>query len=342
MLRVGLVAAAILLISAASGPGDPYSIRANGLGAPLAIISDPFGDFIVSDRDSNRVWWATTDGRKQVITREVPRPTGLGWDVFANLLIVGEHGVYKLNPQGKVSQLIVQDGLSDIALAPDGTLWVSDFGAPGDNQAPALRHYDAFGNPLSVVRLLLPSSGPDFIAVAPSGEVYFSTHGAAGGTTVYHLVGTQPQVIFNAPWTTYEIAIDANGDFYLPSANADAVYHYSRFGAPLDNPFASVSAATGLAFGRNSDGTMNKRLFAVRFDGTLVELNNSGVSNPGAPVGFATPAQIIRDLLRPGSTLSDTQRRIMDQVGNRNGRFDVGDVRAFLILNTTLSGSHAY
>jgi len=324
---------------AQNGPGDPVTPRASGLGAPSAVVADPYGDFIVSDRDSNHVWWVTTDGRKEIITREVPGPTGLGWDVFANLLIVGAHGVYKLNPQGKVSQMFADDYISDVALAPDGTLWFSSSFGSG-----LLRHYDAVGNLIEVKNAGISAgqSGPDQLAFSSSGELFYSAHGAAGGSTVYRMASNQSTVLFSVPWTVYDIAIDAGGNLYVVNANENHIDRYSAFGARLDNPFATVNTPTGIAFGRNADGSMNKRLFAVQHDGTLVELNAAGVQQPGGPVGFATTAQVIADLLKPGSALSDQQRHVLDAVGNRNGRFDVGDLRAFLIFNSTLSAAHAH
>ena len=323
---------------AQTGPGDPPTPRATGLGAPFAIVTDPYGDFIVSDRDSNRVWWATIDGRKQVIAREVPRPTGLGWDVFANLLIVGAHGVYKLNPQGKVSQMFANDYITDVTLAADGTLWFSD------NGGQVLRHYDPLGNPLEIRASAISGaqSGPDHIAISKSGELYYSAHGAAGGSSVYRMTGGTSQSILTVPWTVYDIAIDTDGNLYLADANDNRVYRYSAFGALLDNPFATVDQAMGVAFGRDGDGSMNKRLFVVEYNGTLVELNSAGVPAAGVPVGFATPRQAIADLLRPGTALSDMQRQVLDVIGNKNGRYDTGDLRAFLIATTTISAAHAH
>ena len=49
----------------------------------------------------------------------------------------------------------------------------------------------------------------------------------------------------------------------------------------------------------------------------------------------------IADVLKPG-VLTDAQRRVIDQVGNNNGRYDVGDLRAFLLQTTTISAGAAY
>ena len=70
--------------------------------------------------------------------------------------------------------------------------------------------------------------------------------------------------------------------------------------------------------------------------GRLDELNPSAVADPGCPAG-APPAQVsideaVHELLHPGR-LSAQQLTALDQQGNNNGRYDIGDLRAFLIAN---------
>jgi hypothetical protein len=326
--------------SLSTGKGDPVTARADGLGNPWAVIGDPFGDFIVSDENGNQVWWVTTSGRKQVITREVQSPSALGWDVFANLLIVGRAGVYKLNPKGQVSQLIAGEGFHGVALGTDGTLWLTT------SNPPALRHYDPFGSLLETIPLNVAGfgeAGPYEIAVSAAGDVYFATDIVntpdPGGTSVYRLVGKQGQRVFQAGVNATGLAIDASGNFYISSGVDNRVSRYSPTGVALDDPLSGqLSTPVGIAFGRNTDGSMNSRLFVVERGGggRFVELNSAGVPQRGAPVGFATANQAIADLLKPGA-LGDAQRRVLDAVGNKNGRYDVGDLRAFLIQTTTLS-----
>jgi sugar lactone lactonase YvrE len=323
-----------------NGPGDPPTVRADGIGTVLvAVISDPVGDFIVADRDANRVVWVAPDGRKQVIAQNVPNPAALGWDIFANLLIVGTHGVYKMDPQGHVTQLITRDNLADIALAPDGTIWVSDRGS-------MIHHYDPLGHLIADISINNPNhAGPNVIAIGPSGDVFYTEGDGPNGTTVYKLSGSTGQAVFSTTWYVSDIAIDANGNFYLTNpavvTTDGGVYRYSQFGAPLDTLTTSTNEASGITFGRNADGTMNNRLFVSELGGRLVELNNSATPTAGVPVGFATQNQVIADLLKPGS-LTNAQRQVLDAIGNKNGRYDVGDLRAFLIYTSTLSASHAH
>ncbi len=322
-----------------SGTGDPVIAHADGLGTPVAVITDPTGDFIVSDRDGNRVWWVAPDGRKQVISAELPGPTGLGWDMFANLIVIGPHAVFKMDPQGHMSQLFAHEGITDVALAPDGTLWF------GDDRARSLRHYDARGSLITTIDLAAAIGvGPAHVAVARNGDVYFSDNNDSnptGASTIYKLSGTQAQVVFTLPAIASDFALDANGNFYLASSTDNRIYRYSAFGAPQASPLATATAPAGITFGRNADGSMNNHVFVVENGGRLVELSSGATSELGAPIGFATIAQVIGDLLKPGA-LTDAQRHVLDTIGNKNGRYDVGDLRAFLLNNNSLSASHAH
>ncbi|HWC73753.1 MAG TPA: hypothetical protein VG454_07430, partial [Gemmatimonadales bacterium] len=218
--------------SAGTGRGDPPTVRADGIGSVLvAVISDPIGDFIVARRDANQVIWVAPDGRRQVIAQSVPNPAALGWDIFANLLIVGTHGVYKMDPQGHVTQLITHDDLTDIALAPDGSIWVSD----GQSM---IHHYDPLGHLIADISINNPNhAGVGVIAIGPSGDVFYTQSNNTGsiGTTVYKLSGGTGQAVFSTPFQfVSDIAIDANGDFYLTNPGVvttdGGVYRYSQFG----------------------------------------------------------------------------------------------------------------
>jgi len=309
--------------------------RADGLGNAVAVVADPFGDFIVSDFTGNRVWWATTDGRKQVVTAEIPNPTGLGWDIYSNLIIIGPHGAYRKFRGGSVTQMFAEDGLADVALAPDGTLWFTD------KQPSSLRRYDALGRLLSV-DLVPVSAAPNQIAINAAGAVYFTVNTAAGGAQVYRLLVNNVQLVFNTPWSISDFAFDEPGNFYVTSDSDSRVYRYSPLGAPLDAPLATANVPTAVAFARAPDGAMTTRLFVLESGGRLVELASTATREAGAPVGFATVSQVIGDLLRPGNGLTDAQRQVLDSFGNRNGRYDVGDLRAFFTLNGTLSQMYAY
>jgi len=80
------------------------------------------------------------------------------------------------------------------------------------------------------------------------------------------------------------------------------------------------------------------RLFATDVvSGRLIEMNPAGVAHRGLPVGFTarfTPEVAAAGLLGGGG-LSASDQQYLDELGNRNGRFDVGDFQAYL---RTLNG----
>ena len=329
-------------LAIAQNPGNPVTVRADGLGSPIGLIADPFGDFIVSDTAGKQVWWVTTDGRKQVIARDqitvnhgLPwvSPSGIGWDVFANLIIITQRQTNKMTPKSTFSVMFSMDDVKGVALAPDGSLWFAG------SDHPAVRHYDPFGTYIETMSWTAANneSTPYLIASSQAGDVYFVTSGPTAPTNVYKVTGKQGQLLFQTSFHAAGLAIDADGNLYFTGDQEGNVYKYSPSGAALENPFASgLDHPTGIAFGRNSDGSMNSRLFVVEGSGRLVELNSGDVSQRGAPIGFATATQATADLLKPGA-LTDAQRRVLDNVGNKNGRYDVGDLRAFLIQTTALS-----
>lgn len=319
------------------GKGDPPAARADGLGHPWSVIADPTGDFIVTDPDGNRIWWVTPDGRKQVITNAVPSPQRLAWDMFGNLLITSAHAVYQLKPTGAVSPWFVRDGIADAAMAPDGTLWMA--------AANTLLHVTPSGVVIEQLGIAGMQSGPNVLAIGSAGDVFFTDDGAAGGTTVYRLVNKQPLKLFSVSWRASDLVLDDDGQLYLTSGDLSGattgVYRYSQGGTALDNPLAGqVPAPSGLAFARDANGKMLQRLFVLDWNnGRLMELNAAGVPKSGAPVGFPNVAQVAADLLKSGSVLNAGQRQALDAIGNRNGHFDVGDFRAFLIQTTTIAAA---
>jgi hypothetical protein len=56
---------------------------------------------------------------------------------------------------------------------------------------------------------------------------------------------------------------------------------------------------------------------------------------------FATPGDVVNELLSGSPTLTPAALQLLDQLGNNNGRFDIGDVVAWLDRNPGLATSPA-
>jgi hypothetical protein len=311
------------------GAGDPITVRVEGLGRARGVAVNQRGEVFVSAGERS-LWRVSLDGQKTLVTTAIAGPEGLGWDAFGNLLVSSSFdGVYRVSPSGEIARFIAETGTGWMTVAHDGTLWLSGM------ESRTLSHYDPFGQLLARfdVSAVLPNA-PYQIAIAPSGEVHFTDFQA-----IYRLVGGHPQLVLRHEPGIMGLAFDIEGNIYVSKVDG-TISLYRGDGTPLADPFARTPTSPGwLAFGRNADGSTNARLFVVNNDGTLVELNPGGIRAPGAPVGYATSAEAVADLLRSGGVLGDAERAFLDAVGNRNGRYDVGDLRAFLLLTGSLSPS---
>jgi hypothetical protein len=143
-----------------------------------------------------------------------------------------------------------------------------------------------------------------------------------------------------APFVVWGFAFDAVGNIYAPGPAAGRILLFDPTGATVVNPFAvGPDAPQALAFGRDGTGATEARLFATELRiGQLIEVNPAGVAHPGLPLGFSAPAftreAAVAALLGAGG-LSAADLQVLDGLGNHNGRYDVGDLRAYLI---TLGG----
>ncbi len=67
----------------------------------------------------------------------------------------------------------------------------------------------------------------------------------------------------------------------------------------------------------------------------IVELNAAGPDAPGAPDGLSmdmlSDAGIADALMGVPDALTDGEQDFLDFMGNNNGQFDVGDLRAYLM-----------
>lgn len=340
-----------------SGPGDPVTVRADSLDSPLALAAGPDGDLYVSDWSAGILRITTSGHRSVFVDKSVMTARGLAFDVSGNVLALAPtYGVYSISPSGE-RRLLISDPsgfVMGMTVGPDGSVWLTDL---WDH---AIRQYDRHGQLLHTYDVHQVLDGPQDVAISPSGELYFSA-----GSAIYRLVGDTPLLFVRDTTLASEnppvspiggLAFDVEGNLYVGSSNSGGIVLYDRNAVPLHSPFGWVPGApAALAFGRDPDGSTNNRLFVLagqpffdpsaRFHGFLAEVNPSGVVAPGWPIGFQASLQVsteqaVAELLHPG-TLSALQLDALDQRGNKNGRYDVGDLRAFLMANGVLASRRA-
>ncbi len=322
------------------GPGDPIVLRADTLGFPLGLAVNAEGSLFASDLSGDRVWRVTPQGNASVFAAGITVPQGIAWDALGNLLVASIDGdVHRVTPQGQGSRFITDPGIPFwIAIGHDGTIWLTDL------SDGSIRQYGIQGQLLARHDAsAVGEFGPGPIAIAPSGEPYFSN-----GPAIWKLVNGQPQKVFDAVFTVWGFAFDVAGNIYVPNPSTGRITLYGPTGVVVADPFAVAAVSPrAVAFGRNADGTTNARLFATDPGlelGALIEANAAGVQNPGLPLGFTpqfTTVAAAAELLGAGG-LSAGDRQLLDAIGNRNGRYDTGDFRAYLILNGALPAAAAH
>jgi hypothetical protein len=328
------------------GSGEPIRWVAGNLGFVLELAAGPTGDLYVSTQREPSghatIVRITPAGTVSTLVPDCQCAIGsMAFDAAGNLFIAGFSNVFKVSPAGVVTPFLHStnnaDDFTAIAFAPDGTLWatspfnrIRQFGPQGQ----LLQSIGVGGaNPTNIY-------GLQGLAFAPDGTLHF-----AAGDAIFRLVGGAPQLFLRdtseadlpdvPPFGTF--TFDAEGNLYVPHPFSGSIGLYDRTGAVVEKPFAWMPGAPrAIAFGRNADGSTNGRIFVlansiaglpIPLDGRIVELHSNHV-----PVLDVAVLDAAAELLHPGR-LSAQQLRLLDQQGNRNGRYDVGDLRAFLIAN---------
>lgn len=309
------------------GPGDPITIRAENLGVPLGLAVGATGDVFISNVIGDRVLRLSADNRVATFAT-VPSPMSVAFDASGQLLVSSlAGGVYRVSPQGQATRFI-DDGAVPfwIAVAPDGRIWITDL---GDG---SLRRYNANGQfETSFDGVVIGGSGPGPVAIGPSGEPYVSN-----GTEIWRLRSGRFERVLSDASLIWAFAFDVAGNIYAPSPLTGTLKLFDAAGGVLADPFAvGPDAPQAVAFGRDATGATLARVFAMDpLAGRLFEVNPAAVRQRGLP-GYVAPAlslDLVAAALFGAGGLSQADRQYLDAVGNHNGRFDVGDLRAYLRL----------
>lgn len=336
-----------------TGPGEPAVPRADNMGSPVGFAVGPNGDMYVSDWDRH-IWKVSPSGQKSLFIPDVQHsPISLAFDASGNLLVLSWRGLTRVSASGQATTFIhsthTWGDFEALAVAPDSTIWIATL-------FRQIKHFDRDGQFLDSISVLTANPknpyGPGHIAFAPDGTLYF-----VAGDGIFRLVSRVPELFVRdtagADQTDQSLAIagftfDVEGNLYVTHPYSGSITRYDRTGAEIEKPYAWIPAAPrAIAFGRNADGSTNRRLFVLAntnyqhlpspLNGTIFELHSSDVDPPPQPPQV-TVEDAIAEMLHPGR-LSAQLLEILDQGGNRNGRYDIGDLRALLIAKGVLPGS---
>ncbi len=320
------------------GPGDPITVRAQGLGRPWGLAVGNTGDLFVSDLTGNRVVRVSGEGVVTTFATGIPTPQGLAFDAFGNLLVASTDGaVYRVTPQSQATRFITDAGIPVwVAVAPDGRIWLTDLSDRSLRRYSSTGQFEARFDAIGV-----GGSGPGPLAIGPSGEPYFSQ-----GTEIWKLTNGELRRVLRSAFIVWAFAFDVAGNIYAPAPAAGRIQLFDATGAIVADTFAiGPDAPQALAFGRDATGATVARLFATDPRvGRVFEVNPAGVAHPGQPVGYVAPRfplDVAAASLLGGGGLSAADLQYLDALGNHNGRYDVGDLQAYLRTVGGLPGARS-
>jgi sugar lactone lactonase YvrE len=310
------------------GPGDPITVRAERLGIPLGLAAGSAGDLFIGDVLGNRIVRISPLGVATTFAAGIASPFGMAFDAFGNLLVASGDGVvYRVTPQGQAARFITDAGAPYwVAVAADGRIWLSDV------SDRSLRRYSATGQfEARIAAGAVGGSGPGPLAIGPSGDPYFSQ-----GTEIWKLANGRLQRVLASRFIVWGFAFDAGGNIYAPAPVNGLIQLFDATGAVVADTFAiGPDAPQALAFGRDASGAPVARVFAAESRiGQVIEVNPAGVAHVGLSLGYVpsfTVTAAAADLLGAGG-LSAADEHYLDEVGNHNGRYDVGDLQAYIKL----------
>jgi hypothetical protein len=311
----------------AQGPGDPIAVRANGLGLPVGLAVGSTGDLFVADVSGSRVMRVSDQGGVTTFATGITSPQSVAFDALGFLLVSsGDGAVYRVTPRGQATRFITDAGIPFwIAVGPDGRIWLTDLSDRSLRRYSPTGRFEAQFDAIDVGGI-----GPGPLAIGPSGEPYFSN-----GTEIWKLVNGRPLRVITDSVVLWAFAFDVAGNIYAPAPAAGRIKLFGPTGNILADLFAvGPDSPQAVAFGRDGTGVTVARLFATELrTGELIEVNPVGLERPGLPVGFVPPpftSDVAAASLLGAAGLSASNRLQLDALGNRNGRYDIGDLHAYL------------
>jgi hypothetical protein len=330
-----LLAAAPAVPHAASaqGPGDPTAPFADGFEQPCRLAVDSVGNLLVAELGLGELWKVDPGGNKTLYSTAVADPRWVAFDAFGWLLVSSRNDskVYRISPQGEVTDFLELGDPVGIATRPDGSIWVG--------ATDSLYHFDAMGRFISAIATVdTYGFAVRGLYPAPDGTLYLT-----GSAALWKLVdGGLLNLLADLPYRWWGLAFDASGNGYwaheaIDEGDTDRVSQVDLAGAWLDEAWIEgVVDPCRVVFGRDPDGSTNSTLYIGQTDGTIVTAAAGSPLASGWPVeglrlSDIDPGRAADEVMGVPGLLSDGERTFLDVIGNYDDSYDVGDFRAYLV-----------
>ena len=265
----------------ATGPADPTTFFALGLGGPLGVAAVPGGGFYVVDNTGVQVLRVDAQGGSTRLADLATTGGGPNVDVvrdlvvdgFGNVLAVGREDVFRsviwrITPAGAVSEFFVgpnnESFFSAITVDRAGGVWLADEIQQSGTRPEVIVHFDPLGTPLEIFDVSAAGSDIFDLAFSPAGELHFTN--VFGD--VYKLIdGGTPVPVIQRTGFSEGIAFDGAGNLYLGDGSVGRVLLYDAGYTLINDPYAGTNLAgpLNLAFGLRADGTPSADLFVLNF-----------------------------------------------------------------------------
>jgi gluconolactonase len=253
----------------------------DGLGFPEAPVRLPDGNFLFTEMSPETGWvtWVRSDGQERRVVAKTGRPNGLARDRDDTIWVAETHqrALVRLTLDGAQERFVTEcDGetflfLNDLALSPDGDIYLTDSGiamaefAPNGELNPGWEQLDYDGR----VYRIDPVSGD--IERIDNG-ILFTNGIAFGPDDALYVAETLSGNIFRYPWSGGRVtgARETFGNVIDP-----------------DGP-AGIRGPDGMKFGK--DGRLYVAVFG---QGHVAVMAPDGTVERRLPVGGAWPTNLV-------------------------------------------------
>ena len=328
MLAVmALTSSAVLAQTPESEPNDNPATATAGVRGGRGTGTIEWGR--VEDND----YWVLTVSAGETIFADIDaNEFGIGVDPSLEL--------YAADGTTRLARSAAWDGLDPhitYVATTSGPYYIKVYATYQNSPGPSPYTINFFEIKCPTAQEVEPNDSP---ASATSVAVGSSTRGVVCPADDLDRPGDQDFFKFNVTaGTKLELQVDTVGRERPPFGCACNIVAFLRL--------VASDGTTSLA--QTSENDFPKRIqYDVTTTGTYyaqISMFPGGIRYPytlhvrslNAPADPITVAKAVGDLLRPGTGLTAEQRTELDSRGNQNGRYDVGDLRAYLMSTGTLA-----